>query len=350
LSADAELALWRGDPGLAVTNIHAMLVLGGGLGSEPTIISHLVQVAIGQIAVPVTWDALHYPKLTEAQLAALQQAWMEQDFLAGIDDSLAMERAFLRSEISQIREAPGQFRQKMGLSGLPGSPPPSATWFERAGQYSEQAIGGAYQSSRDAVWVLASSYPDELRTMRGLQAMMDASRQARTNGCFLPALQQQSNQLAALGFTNEPVDNSGVYSQDSMGEMLRSSVTSVERFLPRIMNVEASRRLVITATALERYRLRRGNYPPDLTALTPELLPTVPRDPVDGQPLRYRVNSDGSFVLYCIGADGKDDGGNPVPPPGETPSAMWQRGRDWVWPQPATQAEIEASQARMFRK
>ena len=32
---------------------------------------------------------------------------------------------------------------------------------------------------------------------------------------------------------------------------------------------------------------------------------------MDGQPLRYRRNADGTFLLYSIGENGKDDGGNP---------------------------------------
>ena len=44
----------------------------------------------------------------------------------------------------------------------------------------------------------------------------------------------------------------------------------------------------------------------------PEFVPKVPLDPVDGQPLRYRRNADGTFLLYSVGENGKDDGGNPA--------------------------------------
>jgi hypothetical protein len=58
----------------------------------------------------------------------------------------------------------------------------------------------------------------------------------------------------------------------------------------------------------------------------------VPRDLMDGQPLRYRLNRDGSFVLYSVGADMRDDGGDPVP---ETPQGD---SYDWVWPRLASGA------------
>jgi hypothetical protein len=40
----------------------------------------------------------------------------------------------------------------------------------------------------------------------------------------------------------------------------------------------------------------------------PELLSEVPQDPFDGQPVRYMLRENG-YLLYSIGADGKDDAG-----------------------------------------
>jgi hypothetical protein len=81
-----------------------------------------------------------------------------------------------------------------------------------------------------------------------------------------------------------------------------------------------------------------------LNALVPEFLAAVPMDLIDGQPLRYRLNADGSFVLYSVGENGKDDGGNPALEPNvKSTSYQWQNANalDWVWPQPATEAEIQ---------
>lgn len=73
----------------------------------------------------------------------------------------------------------------------------------------------------------------------------------------------------------------------------------------------AQRDATLTAIALEIHRREHGSYPSTLAALTPRLLPRIPIDPADGQPLRYRVSEHGA-VLYSIGADGADDSG--VPP------------------------------------
>lgn len=63
------------------------------------------------------------------------------------------------------------------------------------------------------------------------------------------------------------------------------------------------------AVALEVYRKRHGEYPKTLAILAPGILPAVPIDPFDGQPLRY-VSSDERVAVYSIGEDLQDDGGS----------------------------------------
>jgi len=72
---------------------------------------------------------------------------------------------------------------------------------------------------------------------------------------------------------------------------------------------EAMLRCAIVALAAERYRLQHGAWPPSLAALAPTLITSVPIDPMDGMPLRYRRLPDG-VVIYSIGSDRVDNGGN----------------------------------------
>lgn len=69
-----------------------------------------------------------------------------------------------------------------------------------------------------------------------------------------------------------------------------------------------------TAIALVLWHRRHGSWPERLDQLVPELLPALPLDRYDGQPLRYVVR-DGRPVLYSIGDDRRDDGGRPTRPP-----------------------------------
>jgi hypothetical protein len=82
------------------------------------------------------------------------------------------------------------------------------------------------------------------------------------------------------------------------------------------------------ACALERYRLARGEYPETLTALTPQFAERLPHDLIGGQPLKYRRTADGKFLLYSVGWNEKDDGGQKVLDKGGSENR--EQG-DWVW-------------------
>ena len=91
--------------------------------------------------------------------------------------------------------------------------------------------------------------------------------------------------------------------------------------------------MAASAIALKRYQLRHETLPASLNALVPEFLTKTPRDLMDGQSLRYRSLGKASFLLYSVGEDGLDDGGDGRPDPvdADSPKSPWT-GRDWVWP------------------
>jgi hypothetical protein len=74
--------------------------------------------------------------------------------------------------------------------------------------------------------------------------------------------------------------------------------------------------------AIERYRLAAGKLPDDLTDLVPAYLDAVPKDPFDGNELRYKRLEVG-FVVYSIGEDLSDDGGK------ERPTGKKKKGETW---------------------
>ena len=73
---------------------------------------------------------------------------------------------------------------------------------------------------------------------------------------------------------------------------------------------EAQRRLTLLAVAAQRYRLKHGEHPSDVRKLAAEYFSpaSCPPIPFDGQPLRMRLSEDG-LVLYSVGEDGLDNGG-----------------------------------------
>jgi hypothetical protein len=60
--------------------------------------------------------------------------------------------------------------------------------------------------------------------------------------------------------------------------------------------------------AVERYRQAQGQVPDTLDSLVPTYMASLPLDPYDGQPLRFR-HLDTGYVVYSVGVDLQDDGG-----------------------------------------
>jgi hypothetical protein len=82
------------------------------------------------------------------------------------------------------------------------------------------------------------------------------------------------------------------------------------------MHVRALEDAVMTGAAVLTYKARHGEWPDRLE----QAVSLPPIDPFTGQPLKYRRTEEG-FVVYSLGASGRDDGGQ-IPPPGT-------RAEDW---------------------
>jgi hypothetical protein len=108
-----------------------------------------------------------------------------------------------------------------------------------------------------------------------------------------------------------------------------------------VLRTQTSVEMVIAAIALERYFIRFHKYPSRLADLQPSFVAHVPIDYMDGAELRYRLRDDGSYLLYSVGHNGIDDGGDPNPVEKGMP-LNFITARDWVWPAAATPEEVSA--------
>jgi hypothetical protein len=60
--------------------------------------------------------------------------------------------------------------------------------------------------------------------------------------------------------------------------------------------------------ALAAYRADRGAFPATLNELVPQYVARLPDDVFNDSPLHYRLEDRG-YLLYSVGANGRDDGG-----------------------------------------
>lgn len=273
--------------------------------------------------------------VNDAELAMVQRSWEQSENIHSLENALLMERATSESTIKKMRESREEFNHIADDFVGVGTGGTGISSFDDVWKKTKQT----YESF---MWHVSWSYSDELKMLQNDQFMLETIRTIETNGSFNPAC---SNMMNQLGVTNQGSAFMGVLMLDPDLRWLFSEDISVDaNVFPGTMTVEVARRVVVTAIALKRYWLKHGDYPENLGVMVPEFMAAVPLDPVDGKLLRYHRDADGTFALYSVGPNGKDDGGDPSATtggPGNNFYWLYRDARDWVWPQPATKAEIE---------
>jgi hypothetical protein len=327
LSTAAMVDLHEGQLTNACDNLLALTALISKNQRESLMISELVRVAITAIAMNTTWEALQCSGWTDEQLMDLQGAWQSVEFWSQAEAALAMERPF-----SEHGFAAG--RQSYSAINLG----PSSSGFSELTQMGKEVLDNPTEGFRTFLhrypgywgWKFWQSYNDELQSFEAVQAGLEAIRSTKREnvaGMVFMEFQQKTARVPEAR-------------QKTSRWLTMAIPETLERFFMRIGAVEIQRSLLVAAVALERYKLKHRAYPVALSALSPEFSTEPLRDPIDGKPLRYRLNTDGSFVLYSVGEDGLDDAGSPEPL--QTAPRQWWRARDAVWPRPATPDEVKA--------
>jgi hypothetical protein len=313
---------------------------------EPFIISHLVQIACGQIALGATWEALQYPGWSEEQLAELQKNWEAVDYWEGTESALSMEQVIMSQGFEELRSSYSNYTSAgMGLNGSGGGP----SAIDDLGQMlaNPKEGFGALMNRYPGYWAWKYwvSHDEELYALQNLQASLDAARITQKEGAFVRALEKLNNAKAAIRRLHAASEERFV--------IARTDAQIQTSFLTKIANAEMARRMLVTSIALKRYQLQHGKYPGQLADLKPQYLHELPMDVMDGKALRYRPKDEGGFLLYSVGEDGQDNGGDPTPPEPALPnnrSPWWWKGRDAVWPMPATAEEVKEYEDKIIAK
>ena len=337
LSETARQALHERDFGEAALDLGAEADMLRLLSQEPVLISSLVRIACARIAIGAAWEGLQRNGWNDAQLAALQAKWQQLNLFTNLDAVMAAERAFAIDALAKARHFTNvaQLSPFWGLTGPPPATPTFGDWLGELMKDPKAAINDAYiRYPKFWMWKSSWSYEEELCALQMITAEVEACRRIDTlNYCAL-TLGELPNQTSNILHSFPKSESHFMASYGYMdGPLHRGLVKSVQ--------AEVSRQLLVTAIALERFHLRHSAWPDTLEKLVPDFLPQVPLDFMDGKPLRYRSGINGLYVLYSVGLDGKDDGGDPSPPPNETSFNNFGDMRDIVWPQPASPQQIQ---------
>ncbi len=341
-------ALCRDDLEEAVSDIGAGADVIRLYGNEHLEISTLVRINCAIAVIASAWECLQRNGWTDGQLATLQSKWEQLDLFSNTDLVLQEERALSIVELAAMRHATNAalLNPLASVAGA-SSNPTFGDWVDDLFKDPKAALKDAYERyPKFWMWKSSWSYEEELCGLQMIAAGIESCHRIKALGFCAPALAELSTQTSNI-FNSYPKAESHF-----LAAWIVDESATFHRVLLKAAFTEVARRLLVTAIALKRFHLRHGAWPETLDELVPDFLAKVPIDFMDGKPLRYKFVDARRYLLYSVGEDGKDDGGDgssPPPGPGMTaPSNPFRLlgTRDIVWPQPAAESEILYFQAR----
>jgi hypothetical protein len=290
----ALLALGRTDE--AFRDAQLIFRLAKALEPEHTFIVMLVDMSVVNLAASLVREGIRDHAWTEAQLVEFDRDLARIDIPRRLAGALRMERAnWLEATIPLVEKSGMET-----LSGFVGRE--ERTAYERA-------------LARPSFWFYRTYWlpGDKIFYSQSIQNWVEALDQVPEDGMregFFPDFSKE--------YLEEDPSN--------MGKLRRIvsllSLPSLSNSFRRGARIQTEIYQARIAIALERYRMKYGEYPEKLDAVVPEFLAKLPIDLVTMEPYLYRREASGAFALWSVGWDEIDDDG--------TPGKKDAEG-DWVW-------------------
>jgi hypothetical protein len=291
LRALTELA--QGDARSAAGDLHLLTALANELAQEPCQAAYWTRVEILGFARQVLWEGLTDHRWSDRQLQDFQDYWRDFDLMRDLSKPLLLDRAHGEYLFGLL------FKRQATVSG----------W--RFGPGLGNALLPYVLRWMPSGWMDRERMTYHQRFDEGLLRGLGANA-----GNLRPRIVQQA------------ADHSWPVWRHTLlaSRLLESPVESIiEAALAQTRINEA-----IVACGLERYRLEHGGFPASLAVLCPQYLGQIPTDLITGMPLHYRPGNDGSYLLYSVGWNEKDEGGQAILD--TRTHRLDSRSGDWVWP------------------
>lgn len=268
--ARMHLAWEEGDRGEFIAALESGLAIARYCELQPTLIERLVAIAVSQ---------LMHDRVQAVLLRQPEAAWLDE-----IEGAIARQRPAVPASTMAEGEA------LMGLDTI--------AWL-----------------FSDPDRVRLGRFSSHLAQMAGARPAWDEGRlgtYAANRDAYLRVMEQFGVQVAL-----EPYERQRAPDATSDLLVVELLTPGYWRSIDAMDVSNATRRATALMIALERWRLAEGDYPDSLDLLVPRFMEKLPTDPWTGQAFRYRLLSAGtpggdgagSYLLYSVGMDGRDDGG-----------------------------------------
>lgn len=251
LAVHGAAAADAGQASAAWHDLQAMLLIRQATQREAMLLAHVTALAMEQACLNLTWYLLRQRCLDDAALQALQTHFAEG----------ALESAYLQA-----------LRTEM-VAGV--------QMLDQAAESLSPVLPG-----RAFHYVLG----------RRMLAMNKAAMVHRNlEHCLLPL---KSGGFRALFLAVTQADDKKpreLFSWDDL--FARMTLGTLKVISVQTVRMETCRRQASLAIAVERYYLRHQIYPEKLEALVPEFMVRLPLSPVSEEPISYRGDGHGRYVL-----------------------------------------------------
>jgi len=304
LRATAELA--SDQSGKAFEDLKLAFRLSDAIRDEPILVDHLVRIATLGVNLQTIREGLARHAWSEAQLTELETYLASINLLAEYKRAMRGERAFSTADLDFARRQGSRFNPAELFP--PGLRPSSMVSLMPSGWFYQNMLT---LSQLHQNYVLPAVDEKSHRVLPDYVQQLEAATEALGSERYHPY-----KLFAALLFPS-----------------LSKAIQKTARMQTY---VDAGQ----VACALERYRLANGKYPDSLAALQPAFIQRIPNDVMDGKPLRYRVTPEGGYILYSVGWNLTDDGGELAWTSDQERQVDATKG-DWVWTNPRTEVGSE---------
>jgi len=283
LCADALSALRQGSRTTALEDMESITDFALFRSLEKDFIPQLGRIAVISIGLGATWEILQSAEWTEQDLVRIQAAWERVSPLQAIEAAMEGELAFADEMEPEMRKV------------MPAG----------------NAMLGQLDATDDVLFIMqcALTHCEAARALQKGESWI----------ALKPGLEQ--TQLKAGSKLNSRYRH----------QLLRLFLPKFSEFFANGVNAEAARQLLLSDVAIRRFKLCHNGTPPTaFRELSPDFLDVANgHDPFSGEDLQYCTNPDGSYLLYSVGIDGVDNGGDFSVEQGQ--NFFWE-SRDMVWP------------------
>ncbi len=300
LRAAARLA--HGESEEAARDITSLLRLYAALRDDDCLISGIVRTSLLALVCHTVWEGLAGEKWSEEQLRSLEGRLAEVRLADDFKQAFVTERQVMNSYYEMLIKASIAERRRLSALGDDSLFPPV----------------------EDDVLIEALNRWGPIWMPRGW-FRQNQVRANRSVDEILKNFGQRDGELHQRKFGSPtPLRIEGPRPYRFMHS--RTSVSVYKTVTNIYLRTQTLLQQARLACALERYRRDQGSLPLTLEQLVPGYVARLPRDVIDGAPLRYRREDEGGFVLYSVALDARDDGGMP-----EDEKHSGTRAVDWLW-------------------